>query len=113
MKRPESRWRCRGLLELRQGLRAATRTRPFNRSLPELDFEVGQERSTLTCASGKGSRTRLYYAVATGHSTTDVLGERAFQSGGSSWSGRSAGSEAAGFPAPLLAVAGAGGTGGA
>ncbi len=51
--------------------------------------------------------------LAVGHSTVDVLGETPFQSGGSSWSGRSAGSEAGVLPAPLLAVAGAGGMGGA
>ena len=51
--------------------------------------------------------------LATGHSTVAVLGETAFQSGGSSWSGRSAGSEAGVLPAPLLAVAGAGGMGAA
>jgi hypothetical protein len=51
--------------------------------------------------------------LATGHSTVDVLGETAVQSGGNSCSGRSAGSEAGVVPAPLLAVAGAGGMGGA
>jgi hypothetical protein len=58
-------------------------------------------------------QTRLNYALATDHSTVDVLGETPFQSGGGSWSGRSAGSEAGVLPAPLLAVAGAGGIGGA
>ena len=51
--------------------------------------------------------------LATAHSTVDVLGETPFQSGGSSWSGRPADSETGVLPAPLLAVAGAGGMGGA
>lgn len=58
-------------------------------------------------------QTRLNHALATGHSTVDVLGETPFQSGGSSSSGRSRGSEAGVLPAPLLAVAGAGGIGSA
>jgi hypothetical protein len=65
------------------------------------------------CVMALRVQIRRNHALATGHSQMDVLGETPFQSGGSSWSGRSTGSEAGVPPAPPLAVAGAGGTGGA
>jgi hypothetical protein len=80
--------------------------------LAELDSEVGRSVRPSRARQGR-VQTRLNYALATGHSTVDVLGETPFHSGGSSWSGRSAGSEAGVLPAALLAVAGAGGMGGA
>ena len=85
---------------------------PLNRPLPELDFEVGQSVRPSLARRGRVQDPPLL-RLGDRPLKVDVPGETAFQSGGSSWSGRLAGSEAGVLPASLLAVAGAGGAGGA